>query len=410
VAPWSVAVLAAYAAAGPASYLVLRGRRRRKLRWVVPIGVLAVAVAASLAGERVANQVGSADRVIEVDTLTPGGGTLTNSYRQVLNQAAVPLASDTGASTVFVPPGVTQSKEGGFEIGAHVVGGAGSGEVVRRGAIHALAPSGAPPSTPRTLQTISLGRGTGGLEANLRLTSPSVGVFGVAGRIVGSVSNHGASPVYRLRAQVPSGGQAPLADVVPPGATIAVDVALSAPPPPAYAGGFSRPTSDDDAAMFAAASRSFRHTAQMALVGLSKPTTPARGGGDPSPIRVVVQSMPLAVAQGGIVYSELVTARPVGPAEWVSVVEMKVPTGTVSATLKLLDYGPENGTSSIELFDWDSGQWSPLPRHRPQQTGIDVAMTHGNLDAGIVRVRIRASSGPGGAVMQLELPTAGPAG
>jgi len=288
--PWALGMLAGYAAVtGLVVYRAGRSPRTRRRAWAAVPVLTVVAVAASVLS---AARSGTADRQIILDTLGPDGTVLTNTYRTVrqLRPGPVQALGAEAATTMFTEagsvrpilveerpePGVAPRKRPGGGVLTHTATGVGL-----------PAPKG--PWVPVSVQTITVGQQAGGLEAHLRLVGtarpPADGV-----KITGTVTNHSTQPLRQLRAQLPQGAQAHLADNLAPGATIKIDAALLW--AKQVSAGSIETASRDDLLMFAAASRAFTRPGQIALIGLGSLTA---SGQRPAPHTTTLTVQPVAL-------------------------------------------------------------------------------------------------------------------
>lgn len=245
------------------------------------------------------------------------------------------------------------------------------------------------PWQARTVQQVSIGQsqGGGGIEAHLRLagtTAPPAGGIRVQGRI----TNHTAHPLRQLRAQLPEGGQARLADMLDPGATVTFDApivwATRGPVEP----GNEAPSLD--LLLFAAASRSFTGPGQVALVAEEAP--PA--GSDGRSTTIVVQPTPAEEAERPLAYQSSATriASVPGSANDTLIATYDYSVTPGHAPLSLA-YGSSPAVTRIEVYDWAARTWRSLPTTTPhpspsgQEPPISTPVNPTESFDGLVRVR-----------------------
>jgi len=377
-----IVVLVAY------GLIMLRQRRRRPLVWLATTATTAlVAVVAVVATHPdVTGLTGftpRGERLLQIETVSPTGAVLVNSYEALsISNSAVALAADTGASTVFVPAVVggrgRDLRMPTSDINA--VYGTGGGEIVREPPVSELRRT---TTESPSLQTIAIDHGSPGLEADLRRT----GLDAASGRLVGTVTNRGSRPLYRLRAQLSASNQvfqAPLAGLLAPGATIQVDAPLMVPARWCYlpdcpgVGSSARGRVEDDV-MFVAASQAIGREGQIGLAALvdAPPAVPDPDG-SPPPIRAAVQTVWMRGA-----YGHQLDGRPVASAGLASVATLDVNVSrdaTERPSLGTLrtDSGDRR---PIDVFDWESHSWRRL--------GIGGELRPSEYSSGIVRARIQ---------------------
>jgi hypothetical protein len=398
------------------SYLVLRAMGRRGLLWLA-VPVLAVVCTSGAYGFGFGSR-GSAYQVTEAQVQRVGvdGLVETTTFAGVL----APRRGDVSVSTA---PGSLLSTA--------ILYYGPSGPSARDAVV---SPGSRPqvlfPSVPvwdvRPVQALTyshpFGALTGGgalpIEARLSLRQ---------GRIVGDVVNHTSRPLRDLEVVSSTGATAHLVASLPPGATATVDASLSsagaplvgkgaAPVAVPVALGIPLPASDPNQALInlglsGVASR----PGELALVGASDPLDVLRVGGEhPSlsgravlvePVRLLsADSLSLLGAPARQVSTYVAGTGP-GP-----VYELTVPaghTGRVGLAVLPTCCGPAAG-GSVEVYNWATGGWRPLPLQSTPFQGPGtapsraVALTPAEVAAGVVRVRT-STTGPTGPMTGLTL-------
>ena len=363
-----------------------RARRRTGLRAAAaPVAAVVFTAAICIVGM---SREGAVTPVVEVSTSTPAGTTMSVSYGGFQSvggwQRRVVAAPGAVVSSVFsVPsplaPGVAVVSSPGT--GGGVVTAAG-------GAAHLEVQT--EPGGVRNIQEYSLVRRPG-LDAQLRLTGAGPPEQGNL-RVAGTVTNLATAPLRQLRAQLPEGALARIADEIRPGATIEVDAPFVWPGGINAGSGVTAPSSD--LVMFAAASRAFTRSGQVALVGLVQPGTTDSGA-----IGVQVQVVPLTATEN------LVAAT--GRSRLVS--RVREPSG---ALIRVLDLGGVPGVGPVDLvfnayqpapevFDWAGGTWRTVPL--PDGFERHVPLAASEVRDGLVRMRWADVGETGGAGYRLAL-------
>ncbi|MEJ7764705.1 MAG: hypothetical protein WKF86_04350, partial [Acidimicrobiales bacterium] len=386
---------------GPALFVASKRLRPRRTWIAVPLVAL-LATGGCLLATRA--RTDSAATVVEVQALGADGTKLISTYSGIFGldpRDAVSLGPASAAASVFTSRPLFRPIGGPLD---PLNGSPSPDQVVSRGLGGGTVEAGADGATTlrlatdpwhlRTVQTLSVGGGDPVLEAKLRLVGASKKS---PGRVAGSVTNRGQTAILTLRAQIIE-GQAQLADRLEPGATIEVDapiVNISS-----GTGGKVLPATPDEAAMFAAASRSFSAPGQVAVVGISpSPPSTVVGSGRRTTMRgstVVVGVVPLEAAEtvlAGTGGSRLISVAPGPDGAAVAVVELAVPPGTPPLSLRY----PARPQQFYDVFDWRTATWRTLPpTGRPHYVYTEAPLEEGEVDAGLVRVRQRdvAALGP----------------
>jgi len=148
---------------------------------------------------------------------------------------------------------------------------------------------------------------------------------------------------------------------------VQVDVPLAAPIPwcllPACPkAGLPARVRTEDAAMSAAASAAVRDESQLALVALIEAPSAGPGiRGDMPPIRIAVQTLPLAGFESGSFSPHPVAGGgPLGNLQ-VAAFEYAVPGGVGAPTFVSRAISRNEPVTLIEIFDWEAASWRPLP-------------------------------------------------
>jgi len=405
ISPWTgwssaLLVLVAYLVlAAVGTGITVRARRGVPLRWLM-LGTAAATfgIVATSPGPIFDGPGGPlaprGERVLQIETLSTDTAALVNTYQLVTTaKPALPRGAEVAASTILIagfPRFLTAPKEVD-----DLTYGTGGGEVVYGDGVNELRLSGTDPKA-RAVQTINVDHDQPGLEATLRQAGGSSNGPD-AGHLVGTVTNHGSRPLYRMRAQLPVVGgvkQAMLADVVAPGATIEVDAPLTVPSawcslaacPPI---GSPVRTRSEDAAMAAAASQAIRKENQVAVVALTKNPPPAdRPPSKLPPIRIAVQTLPLAGSNAGIFHARPVaSSSPQSGNLLFSAFEIKLPPGATAPAVLTLDPVTSTGLrlTTAEVFDHTSYSWRPVI-----DSGMSVPLRPSEVATGTVRVRYRS--------------------
>jgi hypothetical protein len=259
-----------------------------------------------------------------------------------------------------------------------------------------------------------LGAGTGPV---LTVETASVRAAGVdlegrldlaGGRVRGTVANRGTREIRGLRlyggsADAGSAERAVFGLDLPPGRSAAVDAPLTTYRPAVVqpmtdeAPGAARSAGDEVAEL--AAARVVRRPGDLALVGLTDPLPEVQPGGSPVRVRglaAVVSPVRLTAADRFL--DRWSFARPVSLARSESgrtdVYELDAPPGAHPG-LSLRYTGRAVGLSpaSMELYDWASRAWRPVP---VAAGAASVPLSASELGPGVVRVRVREATPLGG--------------
>jgi len=378
----------------PVAFAVSRTRSRRRLMWAtIPCATLLFAGAPVVIGEP---GRGSVERTVVVDTFGPGGSVLTNTYRGIV--ARRPSGTiDLGraaATSYLTAAGLRPFSQEELQSPGEVPRGEGGGSIGRRGDAVELHQR-VRPWAARSVQTLSIRKEVGGLEAHLRLvgtvTPPALGTV-ISGptpdhRIQGTVTNHGSRPLRVLRAQLPEGAQVRVADTLAPGATVTIDApVLWATTHPT---GTSPKASPDELLLFSVASRAFTGPGQLAVVGVSTTNDESEHGTS----RVVVQTAPLEASQqlvASLGASNHVSSFTRDSGSFIDVHDLEALPGVVPLAIA---YHHNPKISRIDIYNWDTHTWRPLPTTETAQAPKTSGQTHlipladGELHQGVTRVR-----------------------
>ena len=264
---------------GPVTHGVLSARRRRLDFLLVP--VIAVLVTG---GVLVLGPGRTADRVIEdtvaIQTRSPSGIVVTESFQIVSAgggaKTEIGLSSGAVATSVF-----TDCYQFGPQriVTPRLDHGGSIRPIVQIG-LRPVLRSSVPASEATVVQTVSVGRRDGGLEAHLQV---------VGSRIVGRITNHGPRALDEVRLQLAQGVQARLPNTLPAGAAAEVALPLQWPD-------FRFGSSDErrhDVIVFAIADRALSRDDQVALVARVHPPIRQATGGDRRLLSEVVETVAL---------------------------------------------------------------------------------------------------------------------
>lgn len=392
---------------GLLNYLFLKELRRQVLMWAT-IPAIAVAFTGAAYG------VGLATRgldfyvtEVQVQRLAPDGALETFTFADVYaprrGDVRLLLPSNTLVSTAV----------------SDALGGPSSAALVTLGNRPEVLLQQVPVWTGRPLQTLSVshpsageGPPAAGLEAALELGG---------GRVRGTLWNRTPRPVRQLQLVTASGERAELADLLPPGARLEVDAALVpgavAQPAPLVSG--QPPSvrlsqeSQRQAVLALAASQAVGGVGGSALVGLTDPVGSLEiDGARPRILQLAALAEPIQLGSSDGLASGRARARLVstfgGQAQpEMDVYDLELPrgvTGRLMLNYWLLDE-PSAGVHSVEVYDWSSQDWRPLPAWRPQpnQKGSQQQTPLGpsEVAGAVVRVRV-LENGPNEAQLSVS--------
>jgi len=384
-------------------------------RWFGPFSgwipvTLAIVLAASSSLIIGQSRTGTFETVVEVRTLGVNGTVLTTAYHSRLDlDPDDPVPVRPGAvSTVFSGRPVFRSVGGRLDpllvfrsdLGEPVTLGVGGGTVLA-GPERPKVRLGSRPWEQHTLQTLTLDQGGPDLEATLSLIA---GSDSTPGRVQGTVTNRGATPVRQFRAQLQE-GQAELSKRLGPGETIQVDTPVVTPTSRVPGPGEATATAEE-AAMYAAASRSFTGPGQIALVGLphgEKLGATARPKGAGRHVSVIVTVVPLEASETVLAGSGGARLVASAPAPFggsltdggLAVHDLSAPPGTGPLSIRypaLLDL-PNFRTYpfTAQTYSWTTGKWRNLPPSgRAKNAFIDTPLDPAEVSNGLVRFRSQA--------------------
>lgn len=392
--------------AGPLNYAAVKAFGRRELMWVsVPLVAVLFTSAAYVAG---AGVHGSAyfDNEVQMLRLGPDGVAEVHAYHGLYpprrGDFTVDVAANTLASTA---------------LGSMVGAGTPEAAVVNTGSRTQVVLKDSSYGGYRGLQTLAIARAplqpAVALEAHLRITQ---------NRVTGTVRNSGDRPVEELSLVGGSGQLATIASDLPPRATVDVDAPLSAagqatpfPTQRTVYGSGGTDYKRQSLLRIAQGTAVTGHPGDWALTGL---TDPSGGlvvdGGRPSHSGLAALVAPVALES----VDSLSFAPP--PLALLSdsavpyhydVFDLEVPPG-YSGPLKLT-YDATSGAGvnspaaqapvrSIEVYDWTSGTWRPLPATASGASArsVTAALAAGEAP-GMVRVRVNEQTDYPAANMRL---------
>ncbi|MGH7702066.1 MAG: hypothetical protein ACREMO_03170, partial [Gemmatimonadales bacterium] len=227
----------------------------------------------------------------------------------------------------------------------------------------------------RGVQLVSL-EYQGGLESRLHLIGTGPPELGGL-RVTGVLTNHSTSPIHRLRAQLPQGALARLAEGLEPGQVLDVDARFVW--PRSIPAGSGLPAEPVERTMFAAASEAFSRPGQVVVSGLLA----ERAG------KVSVMVQPVAydrvgstVALAGRAHVVASVQEPAGTRLSVHDVEGVIGIGPLD-----LSYGLN--APPAELYDWATGAWRPAPAKDPSPRAGNPHLDEGEVHQGTVRIRTK---------------------
>ncbi|MGQ0744971.1 MAG: hypothetical protein ACT4OS_11685, partial [Acidimicrobiales bacterium] len=362
-------LLVAYALVGPPlAYALLRRRRRPELMWAAAVPALAVALAVAALWWV---QPHPAPAAVQVRTLGPGGEVLVNSYlgsstgggRRPGQQAAGALTTTFVAPALLGRPGpVASAPPGG---GGSVIDLDGTG----------LAGATAGPATSSAVQRVTIGH-EGALESRLTLTGSGPPELGSL-RVTGTIRNRRATAVRLLRAQLPEGAVARLAEVIAPGQALEIDAPFVW--PRRVPAGSGLPAAAEEKLMFAAASETFSRSGQAVVVGLD---TQAGGATTVVVAPVVLAGAETLVAQSTDARLVASFLEPAG-----STVAVHDLGGLAGAYPRQLEYGPFS--PAVEVYHWTTGAWRPAGAGGGGRTPGLTPVEPDEVGDGTVRIRTR---------------------
>lgn len=380
--------LVAYAAIGfPLAYLAAKRRRGQRALWLV--APVAAVVVVGLVGVVGSGREGEARSSVEVRTGADDHTVLVESYRGV--QAAgkgelnIHLGHDVVAATAFAGPNPFAVPAEDFRYS-----GPGGGVLTRGGDDGSLSLE-AEPGKAQAFQSLAVGREPA-LASRLRLVESGPADQGGA-RMTGTVTNRSDRPIRKLRAQLPEGGLARLADVIAAGQTIEVDVTFVW--PRSIEAGTGLPAPSDEVLMYAVARRPFTRAGQVAVLGLAGPPSQGRGGrsevvmevadfegDDRSVTNLLGGSTPIASADdtfGKTIAYEHVGGAGVGP----------------------LGLSYSTYADPPEVYDWASRTWRLMPPgNRSAGTGDTLPLEDTEVGpGGLVRTRSKSLNGVAGGTL-----------
>lgn len=368
-------LLAGYAfLGGPAVYAVAGARRRRPAIWAVaPAIALAVTLVTGLTPVARGD---SRQRAVRVTSAGPGDVALVSSYLglQAMTGRGQTLTpgGGTAASTVLAPPSL---------LSVHAVPGAtalGSG-----GGVVTLRGDDAQVRVPtrfgevRNVNLLSLERRPT-IESSLQLRGSGPPEEGGL-RLLGTVTNRSARPVRQLRAQLPEGAVARLAEVIPPGATLQVDVALAW--PEGILAGARPLAGPEELVLFAAAARAFSRGGQVVVAGIEQ----SEGG----TLAMVTEVVSLRGGERVLALSGAsapVAIAPLATAERLIVQDLDALPGLTRAEISYSAFH-----NPPEVYDWTTRTWRLLPpgdRSGGLVEESPITPSEVRTD-GLVRVRVR---------------------
>lgn len=376
-----LALLAFALTMGPGIYLLLRPRRARTLvPVVVSVTVLAGAVVALAPDWALREPTFVADEIsIEV---AGGGLDRVDTYRHL-------LPSRRGRAHLGLLPGALASTGTGPQPPAVLPAALGSSaggkghrsprdeDVSRGGDPAGLDLDGLIPWEGRRVRNLSLQPRAGHVEARLRLEG---------GRLLGTITNGGAEPVRRLRAQAADGSRAELAPDLSPGQTLAVDAAFAAAPP---APGGARPAGLDDRVLDLASDAAAAGSApgRLALVGLA-PSPPSVTSASGRAVRrhtsLRAQATTADLEGADAFVAGLGVPRPFCCGTGVVVSDIHLPPGMVGPFALSQRQPPD----PVQVYSWKAATWRSLPRDTGEANLAPTEIKDSTI-------RVRAAPGTG---------------
>jgi hypothetical protein len=233
------------------------------------------------------------------------------------------------------------------------------------------------------------------IEATLRLDG---------GRIKGEVANHTALTIRDVQLVTASGTGSQLARTLAPGATAAVDIALTAGSPVVAKGGVifnaAMPSQGGTAIGAVAASQAIGGLGDMALVAGTDPIEALHIDGRApagSTRAVLVEPVVLQAADslsGLPPQARLVSSYTGGASGQVDAYELELPRGLPGRVglTSPAGYGPQAMLASAEVYDWDHGTWRTVTLPAPGQNSSAAPLAAGEIGGGVVRLRIQPST------------------
>lgn len=385
---------------GPVNYLLLRGLRRRELMWVtVPLVALTATAGAYGAGvvahgsDYVVNEL----QMLRVSPDGSGDATIYDAiYSPRRGDLAVQLPEGSLGSTGFNP----NSPYGGMT----ATGSSTVNDRVELGRSPVVAYRDVTVWSPRNLKMQVALRDPVVVEAHLKLA---------AGRISGTLVNHGRGEVHDLGLFMVDGRVARLGETIPPGASLPVDAAVEqamgySPMTGMMCGGAAKgcvqgsprpgPRSEADRGrlLMQAASQLMSNGGGSVpvLVGLTQPLPSVRvAGAAPSRTALSAFALPVEMESMDSLSGGWSTPRVIassggqgGPNPPITVLDFELP--VLGPGALTLSSGVAAGMpttfqrAQAEVYDWVANSWSPVDITR------SVRLTDGQRGPGLVRVRV----------------------
>lgn len=386
-----VAALAIYSAAGlPLAYLVLRRKGRRSALWAVTpvVALIAVALVATVDSGR--NPTARA--AMEVRTSAGGETVLVDSFRGAqatgTGRVTVDLGQDVAAATVFAGPNPFALPSDLFRLS----GAGGGGVLTRSGSDDGSTSLSGEVERVRAFQRLEVEHGPD-IESHLRLVETGPPDAGGA-RVEGKVTNRSDRTLYKLRAQLPEGGLARLADSIGPGQTIEVGATFVWPRSIFAGSGLAAPT--DEVLMYAAARRLFTQAGQVGVSAIVDESASAATAEDQAPASVIVE---VATFEGGDGSVSNLLSRPatVGSAPD-AIGDFVAYEHSGSFGLGALGINISTYKDPPEVYDWAARTWRLVPAGDPN-SGVAATLPLNPTEVGpggLVRTRSHSINGGGG--------------
>lgn len=380
-------VLVAYAAIGfPLAGLAMRRWGKRSALWVAaPVVALLVtgAVGTLASGREGATRLG-----VEVHTATGAGTVLVDAFRGTQatgkGEIDVDLGDDVAASTVFAGPNPFALPAETFRFS-----GPGGGVLDRSSEGGKLALR-AEPGQVRAFQSLRVERSPM-LESHLKLVESGPPEEGGA-KVVGTVTNRSDQTVHKLRAQMPEGGLARLADSLGAGDTIDVEATFVW--PGSIQAGMGLPAPADEVLLYAASRRLFGQPGQVAVAGIVG--SPSAG---PGASTTVAMELATFESDDGSVSNRFARVTQVAsPSASGTFNELVAFEHSGSDGLGPLGLSYSTYNSPPEVYDWVSRTWRLMaPGNRSSGVSDTLAIRRSEVGpGGLVRTRSPNLGGPGG--------------